>query len=536
MKNQLWVSLKGGIDSPYLFNVYLSRLDEYVHTEVQSYIDTLNNQKGIKKGERKRTKSSNSLVSKMRKNERHQILIMKTMTTKTRGLTPKGRVTAHQKELEALTSPQLKQKLYTYVREKGRLCHLYRFTDTTQRNQIYLRIFYVRYADDWILLTNGDKQIAEKIKTMIADFLTKNLRATLSKKKTLVTNINKSPAHFLGYEVMAFKDGRLLSNPQGTGARRSTGQDIKLAPDRQRLISRHLMKGFCDVRGFPISMPWMSTMEAYLIVERFNACIRGLAQYYVGFVTRSSLNRWIYILRYSCLKTLAQKYKCSISKIFIRFGHNMNSKSTATVSIPVRLAIGLGETKQTFKRKWTLLTLDEVIKSCEALHLRTEAGQRYQEREKGLIGDYPLRSGKVPTVTNEDYLEKISWVSARTEASLGMPCSVCGCFEDVEMHHIKHVRKRAYSLIPREATWQQVLALRNRKQLPVCKSCHDRIHAGSYSGQSLIELTPIKKLIDNRIVHVESFVKLGKEYHSKDLIERGWVLETSQYNSNNSSK
>lgn len=34
---------QGGIDSPYLFNIYMSELDEYIHNELQSYVNGLNN-------------------------------------------------------------------------------------------------------------------------------------------------------------------------------------------------------------------------------------------------------------------------------------------------------------------------------------------------------------------------------------------------------------------------------------------------------------------------------------------------------------
>jgi hypothetical protein len=393
---------------------------------------------------------------------------------------------------------------------------------TTERNQQLLRIFYVRYADDWILLTNADSQIAGKIKEMIATFLQTQLGATLSDKKTLITDITKEPAHFLGFEVLAHEGGRLINNPKGVGARRSTGQGILLGPDRQRLISRFHMKGFCDKVGFPISMPWLSTLEPYTVIERYNACIRGMVQYYAGFVPDSTLNRWIYIMRFSCLKTLAQKYRCGIKGIFERFGVDQNSRSTATVSVTVSLAVGVEGTKKVYKKAWTLLTYKRVLELYKNKKRLEAVAADFNARERGEIGEYPIKPGNTPAITNENYLEAITWVSARTEASLGMPCSVCGSLEDVEMHHIRHIRKNAYSLIPKEMSWKQLLSLRNRKQLPVCKCCHDQIHSGKYNGTGLVKLAPTKGLIDNRTVHVESFVKLGKEYHSRDLEERGW--------------
>lgn len=50
------------------------------------------------------------------------------------------------------------------------------------------------------------------------------------------------------------------------------------------------------------------------------------------------------------------------------------------------------------------------------------------------------------------------------------------------------------------------------------------VHPGKYDGPRLIKLAPTKKLVDNRVIHVESFVKPGYEYHAKSLTEKGWEM------------
>jgi hypothetical protein len=84
------------------------------------------------------------------------------------------------------------------------------------------------------------------------------------------------------------------------------------------------------------------------------------------------------------------------------------------------------------------------------------------------------------------------------------------------------------------------MALRNRKQIPLCATCHLKlVHAGKYDGPALIKLAP-NKLADNisfyrlRLlwptattgvaykISVSNIVKPGKEYFSKSLTERGW--------------
>ena len=50
--------------------------------------------------------------------------------------------------------------------------------------------------------------MSEGIKSTLANFLMEKLDATLSMEKTTVTDITKSPAHFLGFELMCKESRR----------------------------------------------------------------------------------------------------------------------------------------------------------------------------------------------------------------------------------------------------------------------------------------------------------------------------------------
>ena len=139
----------------------------------------------------------------------------------------------------------------------------------------------------------------------------------------------------------------------------------------------------------------------------------------------------------------------------------------------------------------------------------------------------------------------MKWVNVRTEANFSFPGAICGDVGYTEMHHIKHIRKRTYMLmsfwgggsppLPQNNTWEQMMSLRNRKQIPVilililililCRNCHRaRIHPGKYDGPSLSSL--VFTLYDNRLVASENFIKIGKPHFAKSLMEKGW---TQQY-------
>jgi group II intron reverse transcriptase/maturase len=66
----------------------------------------------------------------------------------------------------------------------------------------FRRLWYVRYADDWLLGFSGPREAAEAIKAQLNEFLGETLKLKLSDEKTLITNARTQSARFLGYEVV----------------------------------------------------------------------------------------------------------------------------------------------------------------------------------------------------------------------------------------------------------------------------------------------------------------------------------------------
>lgn len=513
---------QGGIDSPYLFNIYMNEFDKYVHNSIQSYLDSLNKTRSILDPNKKvmrfkrcYNKNYNINMALLQKNIRRQ----KKLKTQLKGSTELGEV------------KDLRIKLFDTIKKKRYLIHLKNKIRSKHPHRAYLSLFYVRYADDWIFLLNGNTELGNKIKAMLSCFLATELGLKLSEEKTSVTKINKVPAHFLGFELKhpysgplirkAVDSSKWLVTKKKANLQRRAGTIVWAAPDKQRLVNRLHMKGFCDKKGFPRELPWLSCFEPHIIVERFNAVIRGFSEFYVGFIrNQADLQRWIYIIRMSCIKTLAQKYKTSIKGIYKKFGSLHNNPSLKTIVVKAQLKTG----DDIMEKTWTLWSYKSVIKQIKAnkrLRLKNLKEKFWRIEKERELGDYPSRAGRIPSVTNENYLDKISWTSLRTQASFDMPCAACGSFKNVHQHHITHVRKTSYALLAEEMPWRKVMALRNRKQVSLCADCHiNKVHRGKYNGERLINLS--RTLVDNRIVHVESFVKPGIEYNTRTLEERGW--------------
>ena len=342
---------QGGIDSPVLFNIYMLDLDNYVMNDLHQYLNDLNKKKGIKENE-------HGKICKTRR----RLSCLSCLSYKVLVLTKELK-----KRKQEFSNPTGFYKpstkigdIYAIIREIRITRHMRRRMPSFDSNKIRLRLYYTRYADDWIMLTNCDNQIAEVLKGKIAAFLKTNLGLSLSENKTMITDIRKEPAHFLGFVLKRAIRSRLVYLRKGSRIilSHSGGLPVKASPDRVRLINRMHLKGYCDKRGFPRELPWLSGLHTHIIIERYNSVLRGTSQYYVEWIREPSrINRWIYILRYSCFKTIAKKYDIYIRKVFAKFGVHLNNTARKTVECTVTQT----HQGETFSKSWRLLTYQELL-------------------------------------------------------------------------------------------------------------------------------------------------------------------------------
>ena len=313
---------------------------------------------------------------------------------------------------------------------------------TNSLKEKVIRIEYVRYADDWMVGISGDQNLAFQIKEKIANFMTNTLVQKLHPEKTKVTDLRKGNVHFLGYDIFLPRN-RSISTYKGKGVRtvrRSQPQlrfDIPVAKVTKRYIERGYLKQL-STKVRPISRSSYTVLEDHVIVSHFRSVWLGIYNYYSGCTNRGRLQYIHYLLHMSCAMTLGHRHRKSCSKIFKKHKKSLTVKvpnTDKTVSFPYKTSWKLTE------RRW----------------------------KKGIAIALPTHK----------YANLIS------RSSLGLSCAVCSSNEyPVEMHHQKHVRKQGF----RYKGFAQQMALLNRKQVPLCKSCHKKVHAGLYDGPSLSEL------------------------------------------------
>lgn len=479
---------QGGIDSPYLWNIYMHTFDMQLKKHLDNKFETLNNKArvNLKTGEPLAPKTNKYLTLYNRIDKEVAALTMVvSQLNKSHDIDKiKDYINTNKPRfnwvfLEYAFRNVLQDK-YFMIARIARLRHIKRKLPTSYQNTKFLRFVYTRYADDWILMTNTPKNLTLQIKEDISQMLKKELDATLSVEKTLITNILKEPCHFLGFQLKSCDQRKLKMKPlvriDGLTKKKKVkmvlskvaGSSITSQPDKQRQIDRLYLKGYCSITGFPKEIGAISALEPHMIIERYNAVLRGMVNYYCEFIDqpRTTLNRWVYIVRFSCLKTFAQKYKTSIRGIFKKFGLSGKPNTIKTkVTIKVQ--------GQELIKEWHLLTLPELITSAQSIGRLGKIQKAYNSTR--LKGSYeypqPKKGSKIPVYSDQNFLDKILWTNLRTQASFDIGCSICTSENDIEMHHIRSIRTLNKDKI-RGNPLLETLRHRNRNQLPLCHDCH----------------------------------------------------------------
>jgi hypothetical protein len=309
----------------------------------------------------------------------------------------------------------------------------------------FVRVKYARYADDWLIGVTGPHQLAEEIKEQVGQFLKSRLNLTLSVEKTRITQARTEEATFLGYQIRLGRSDKepkqtLSTNASGKSfKRRSTGMQVVLKAPMEKLVQRLYQKGFCDKQGRPMHKAAWIQLDEDQIILLYSSVNRGLQQYYRPTDNWAEMHRVQYILKFSLAKTLGAKRQRPITQVI----------QGKDISVKVKRAKGQEKTITFYRNAdWTT--------------------------RRGAFTDSP-----------EVDLVRMN-VRLRTRSKLGWPCVICGGEQEIAMHHVRHVRKGLTSRGSQGFT--RVMAILNRKQVPVCTSCHNKIHRGEYDGLSLKEL------------------------------------------------
>jgi hypothetical protein len=307
----------------------------------------------------------------------------------------------------------------------------------------FRRIFYVRYADDFVILVSGTRLETFAIQASLQNFLHRSLGLELSLDKTMVSHLANKGFHFLGaYCKRTRSSHRILHvrTVRGKTIKQRSTERLRVCAPITKLFYKLKEKGFVKRnemgKHVPTARSNLTPWAHADILEFYNQKVRGTLNYYSFASNRSSLNQIVHVLHMSCALTLASKYKPkTASKTFNRFGKCLACPATGM---------------SLFRPG-----------AYEAIHL--------------------YNSG--PIARAEQVID-ISWRSTR--AALFRTCALCGSTK-VGTHHIRYVKDVKARF--RYVTSAYSEGALKRKQIPLCSHHHSAYNNGQLSESEMLALS-----------------------------------------------
>lgn len=309
----------------------------------------------------------------------------------------------------------------------------------------YLRVKYVRYADDFVVCIIGSKAMAEEIKSKIAQFMNDALHLELSPEKTKITNLSNENVRFLGYDISKSKeDSKQVVDTLGRKKRSVNGTIQLLVPGQ---VIQDKLKPF---RKRGKSYPYVARVNLPVmdIINLYNAEIRGLYNYYcLATDVSKKLATFKFYHYYSMIKTIARKEKSTVRKVIRKYG----------IDVPRKVGTG---------------TMRVV-----GIRYNTKTGQNTM-----MYFNDSLKKVNKPLGECSDTFGQIfsgGQLMKRIDANV---CELCGAeTDDLQIHHVrklKDVMKKYRKHGKSVPSWVRTMSVIKRKTLVVCHDCHVKIHNG----------------------------------------------------------
>ena len=397
---------QGSIISPILANIYMNELDNYM----QEYANRFNC------GERRKINPAFKKKLDICRGKEQRL-----------------------KRNAAKMSDEEKERLTAEIKELRRSLRSMPYSDQMDEN--YKRVFYVRYADDFLIGVIGSKADAEQIKKDVGSFIHENLHLEMSEEKTLITH-GHNFAKFLGYEITVSKDGFNKKTKTGFTRRVNNGKILLYVPHDKwlkRLLTYDALKIKYDKQHDnkevwePVRRSCLLHLDDLEILNQYNAEIRGLYNYYRLANNVSVLNNFYYVMRYSMLKTFAGKYRTRISRIIRKY---RKGKDFAVEYLQKNGKVG------------------QTLFYNKGFCRDTKVGRENPDIVARAVENYGSNS-----LIKRLKANKCEWCGAEN-----MP---------LEIHHIRKLKD-----LKGRKQWEIAMIGRKRKTMALCVNCHDKLHAG----------------------------------------------------------
>ena len=394
--------------SPILANIYLNELDRHM-VEFKAQFERGSSQK------RKRNPEYERLHGKIQRMKRKNAAVWDSLTDEER-----------KQCADALRQLQNEQRL---------------LPTRPVKEESYKNLQYVRYADDFLIGVIGSRQDAEAIKADLAVFLKEKLGLTLSTEKTKITHTGEC-ARFLGYDISVSRSQEVKQLKNGVKSRIYYGV-VKLYIPHEKWAAKLLNLGAIRIKKDKAGKDhWKAIHRGKLInrtdieiLRKYNAEVRGMANYYSLACNPVALMHFSSLMKYSMLKTFAAKYRTKVSKIKARYMKN------GEFTVPYITKAGTKES--------------------------VYYNKKFERQKTPLFGQVDLL----------DTFKRYDKPNSLAQKLRSKSCELCGAVcDDIVIHQIKRLKD-----LTGQTLWEAIMLKRRRKTLAVCPACHGEIHASMKS-------------------------------------------------------
>jgi len=398
---------QGGIISPSLANIYLHELDEFMD--------------GVRlrfnKGRRRRSNPEYN---------QHRWKI--------------DQLLEKYDNLKTTTSPEVLKQIRKQIKVHDKARKLLPAGDPEDEN--YRRLFYCRYADDFVIGIIGSKEDAKTVMMEVKNFIMTELKLQIAEDKSGIRHA-KDTTRFLGYDLRVFSGHKIVKTTRGS--RHTTAKSVS---ERMQLhIPEEKLRKFCQSKKYgnyntftPYHRSALTELSDAEIIKVHNAEIRGITNYYgIANSPKRRLARLVGMYWGSLMKTLARKHNTSVSKIAAQL-RTSNGRYVLTV------------------------------KSKE----RTHSFPIFRLKDFKPISMTFEKVDQIPNtrIFTNSHSEMIQRLNA-------YKCEYCGRENGYfEVHHIGKLK----NALDGKTVWQRLMTIRQRKTMILCVECHHLLHAGKLPG------------------------------------------------------
>ena len=293
----------------------------------------------------------------------------------------------------------------------------------------------IRYADDWLLLTNGGKSEAYRLRDEFQTFLAEELKLELAVEKTHITHVNDG-FDFLGFHVQRYVSGhdrpKMLVTPSDKAVKRLKTKIKEMTASRR-------------CRDVPL-------LKFYAL----NAVLRGWITYYRHSNAKEiahGLDFWVNRRLFSWLK---KRHKATARRIITMYKHREHG---------TRANLGIQEGED-------LLFLYRMSDQP----LTKYRSRKPQNPYLGSDWVTQIDQGEAPLprfvwLGNAEDNERWREIKAQVKAERGAKCERCGSRVNLDLHHRKAKRDGGKDTVD------------NAELL--CRPCH--VQTPTFGGQSRLQ-------------------------------------------------